>query len=150
MKTQPFFQSLTQKLTDWRRRYQALRHKGDLLGVGGVINNLLLNLSKTSDKCQQQKLRASSSRAACKNKKVTCVTRLGYIHQRTSVIFAIALVSLTGVMGHKLYNQPKLKAGTIAPQTMKAPYAAKIEDKKKTEQERKAASKSSISILMFG
>ncbi|MBW4609676.1 MAG: HD family phosphohydrolase [Hassallia sp. WJT32-NPBG1] len=148
MKTQPFFQSMTEKLTHWRGRYKALCHKGHLLGARGVINNILLDLSKKSDKCDQQKLRVSRSMAAYKTNRGTCIRRLGYIPRRTPVIFAIALVSLTGVMGHKLYNQPKLKAGTIAPQTMKAPYPAKIEDKKKTEQQRKAATKSSLLVLM--
>jgi cyclic-di-AMP phosphodiesterase PgpH len=86
--------------------------------------------------------------AAYKTKRGTCVTRLGYFHQRTPVIFAIALMSLTGVMGHKLYNTTKLKAGTIAPQTMKAPYSDNIEDKKKTQQQRSSATKSSLSVLM--
>ncbi|MBW4449536.1 MAG: HD family phosphohydrolase [Spirirestis rafaelensis WJT71-NPBG6] len=148
MKTQPFFQSMTEKLTHWRGRYKALCHKGHLLGTRGVINNILLDLSKKSDKCDQQKLRVSRSMAAYKTNRGTCIRRLGYIPRRTPVIFAIALVSLTGVMGHKLYNQPKLKAGTIAPQTMKAPYSANIEDKEKTEQERKAATKSSLLVLM--
>lgn len=149
MKTQPFFQSMTEKLTHFRRRYKALRHKGHLLGTRGVINNILLDLSKTSDKCDQQKLRVSRSMAAYKTNRGTCVRRLGYIPRRTPIIFAITLLSLTGVMGHKLYNQPKLKAGTIAPQTMKAPYPDKIEDKKKTEQQRKAATKSSLLVLMI-
>jgi hypothetical protein len=148
MKTQPLFQSMTEKLTHWRGRYKALCHKGHLLGTRGVINNILLDLSEKSDKCDQQKLRVSRSMAAYKTNRGTCIRRLGYIPRRTPVIFAIALVSLTGVMGHKLYNQPKLKAGTIAPQTMKAPYSAHIEDKEKTEQERKAATKSSLLVLM--
>jgi cyclic-di-AMP phosphodiesterase PgpH len=148
MKTQPFFQSMTNKLTQWRRRYKALGRKAHLLGARSVINNFLLNLSKIGDKCDQRKQRASGSMAVYKTNRGSFVSRLGYIHHRTPVIFAIALVSLTGVMGHKLYNQPQMKAGTIAPQTMKAPYSANIEDKKKTEQYRKAATKSSVSVLM--
>ncbi|MGI8503147.1 MAG: HD family phosphohydrolase [Hassallia sp.] len=148
MKTQPFFQSMTEKLTHFRRHYKALRHKGHLLGARGVINNFLLSFSKTSDKCDRQKQRTSRSMAAYKTNRGTCVSRLGYISRRTPVIFAIALMSITGVMGHKLYNTTKLKAGTIAPQTMKAPYSANIEDKKKTEQERSYATKSSLSVLM--
>ncbi len=142
---QPFFQSMTEKLTHFRRRYKTLRHKGQLRGA---INDFLLDLSKTSDKCDRQKLRTSRSMAAYKTHRGTCVNRLGYFHQRTPVIFAIALVSLTGVMGHKLYNTTKLKAGTIAEQTMKAPYSDNIEDKKKTEEQRSSATKSSLSVLM--
>ncbi|MBW4568918.1 MAG: HDIG domain-containing protein [Tolypothrix carrinoi HA7290-LM1] len=148
MKTQPFLQSMTDKLTHWQRRYKTLLNKRHLLGRTGVINDFLPDLSETSDSGDRQKLRVSRSMAAYKTNRGTCVSRLGYIHQRTPVIFAIALVSLTGVMGHKLYNTTKLKAGTIAPLTMKAPYSANIEDKKKTEQERKAATKSSLSVLM--
>ena len=136
---------MTKKLTHFRRGYKTLRRKGHLRGV---INNFILDLFKTSDKCDRQKLRTSRSMAAYKTNRGTCVSRLGYIHQRTPVIFAIALVSLTGVMGHKLYNTTKLKAGTIAPQTMKAPYSANIENKKKTEQQRSYATKSSLSVLM--
>ncbi|MBD2253960.1 HD family phosphohydrolase [Nostoc parmelioides] len=74
---------------------------------------------------------------------------LGWVHeQRSSVVLAIAIVSLTGVIGHKLYNQPKLKIGTVAPQTIKAPRTASIEDKKRTEIERKAARKSLTPVLM--
>ncbi|MDB9380516.1 phosphohydrolase, partial [Nodularia sphaerocarpa CS-585A2] len=74
---------------------------------------------------------------------------LGWVHsKRSSVVLAIAVVSLTGVMGHKLYNQPQLAVGTPAPETMKAPYTAKIEDKQETQTQRQAASKSSIPVLM--
>jgi cyclic-di-AMP phosphodiesterase PgpH len=149
MKTQAFFQSMTEKLNHFRQRYKTLQNKGHLLGARGVINDFLLSLSKTSDKCDRQKLRTSRSMAAYKTNRGTCVSRLGYISGRTPVIFAIALVSLTGVMGHKLYNTTKLKAGTIAPQTMKAPYSANIVDQKKTEQERSYATKSSLSVLML-
>ncbi|WP_417118142.1 HD family phosphohydrolase [Nodularia spumigena] len=74
---------------------------------------------------------------------------LGWVHnKRSSVVLAIAVVSLTGVMGHKLYNQPQLTVGTPAPETMKAPYTANIEDKEETEAKRQAASRSSIPVLM--
>ncbi|MBR8838416.1 MAG: HD family phosphohydrolase [Stigonema ocellatum SAG 48.90 = DSM 106950] len=74
---------------------------------------------------------------------------LGWVCGKPSiVIFVIAVLSLTGVMGDKLYNQPQLKVGTTAPQTMKAPANATIEDKKKTEAQRQSASTTSIPILM--
>ncbi|BDI18596.1 HDIG domain-containing protein [Nostoc cf. commune SO-36] len=69
--------------------------------------------------------------------------------QRSLVILAIALVSLTAVIGHKLYNQTQLQVGNPAPQTITAPYAASIEDQKKTEAERKAVSTSSLQVLML-
>ncbi|MEA5583376.1 HD family phosphohydrolase [Nodularia harveyana UHCC-0300] len=74
---------------------------------------------------------------------------LGWVHdQRSSVVLAIAVISLTGVMGHKLYNQPQLAVGTPAPETMKAPYTANIQDQEETEAQRQAASRSSIPVLM--
>ncbi|WP_414550827.1 HD family phosphohydrolase [Anabaena sp. CCY 0017] len=74
---------------------------------------------------------------------------LGWVHsKRSSVVLAIAVVSLTGVIGNKLYNQPQLAVGTPAPETMKAPYTASIEDKEETEAQRQAASRSSIPVLM--
>ncbi|BCL36894.1 HD family phosphohydrolase [Nostoc sp. MS1] len=85
-----------------------------------------------------------------KNKSWISAVRLGWVHeQRSSVVLAIAIVSFTGVLGHKLYNQPKLKIGTIAPQTIKAPYTDSIEDKEETENRRKAVSKSSAPVLMI-
>jgi len=84
-----------------------------------------------------------------KKKSWVDAANLGWVHeQRSSVVLAIAVVSLTGIIGHKLYNQPKLKIGTVAPQTIKAPHTASIENKKRTEVERKAASKSSTPVLM--
>ncbi|MDB9540086.1 HD family phosphohydrolase [Anabaenopsis tanganyikae CS-531] len=68
--------------------------------------------------------------------------------QRSSVVLAVAVLSLTGVMGHKLYNQPQLTVGTPAPETIKAPYTANIEDKGQTQAKRQAASKGSIPVLM--
>ncbi|MDJ0797520.1 MAG: HDIG domain-containing protein [Calothrix sp. MO_167.B12] len=64
------------------------------------------------------------------------------------VVFTLSVVCLTGAMGHKLYNQPKLKAGTIAPQTIIAPKAGRIENKEKTQRNRQAASQSSVAVLM--
>ena len=75
---------------------------------------------------------------------------LGWVHsKRSSVVLAIAVVSLTGVIGNKLYNQPQLAVGTPAPETMKALYTASIEDKEETEAQRQAASRSSIPVLMI-
>ncbi|MFH7027310.1 MAG: HD family phosphohydrolase [Heteroscytonema crispum UTEX LB 1556] len=128
MKTQRFFQSLSRQLTHCRRRCKALRRR---------------LLSTTSDeRCKERK-------EITKTKSSIFAVGLGCGRgKRSPVIFAIAVVSLTGVMGHKLYNQPQMKVGMIAPQTMKAPYAASIEDRQQTEAHRKAASKSSVPILM--
>jgi putative nucleotidyltransferase with HDIG domain len=60
----------------------------------------------------------------------------------------LSVVCLTGAMGHKLYNQPKLKAGTTAPQTIIAPKIGLIEDPEQTEKKREIASQNSLPVLM--
>ncbi|NRB08353.1 MAG: HDIG domain-containing protein [Richelia sp.] len=51
-------------------------------------------------------------------------------------------------MGHKLYNQPKLQQGTIAPQTIVVPRAGTIEDEEQTKEKRLAASQNFLPVLM--
>jgi len=55
------------------------------------------------------------------------------------LIFLLALVILTGVVGHRLYNQPQLAEGTRSPTTIVAPSDLTIEDEKKTAEKREAA-----------
>ena len=66
---------------------------------------------------------------------------------RSSAIFLVAVLSLTGMMGQRFYNQPKLDSGTIAPSTIKAPRAARIKDPKSTEAKRQVALAGSIPVL---
>lgn len=164
MKTQRLFHSLNQQLNHWRRRYKLLSRKGkSTVAVSQksktsskqatrvILNNILLNILKNSHKNEHQKRKIDLRAMAklVKNRSRLNAVGLGWVHEkRSSLILAIAVASLTGVMGHRLYNQPKLKVGTIAPQTIKAPYTDKIEDKKKTDAQRKNASKSSTPILM--
>ncbi|QSJ17874.1 HD family phosphohydrolase [Nostoc sp. UHCC 0702] len=167
MKIQRFFQSLTRLLTHWRQWYKALRHKRQLLGAikGKSGNNrsrrlkrdiksyvLIYILKKITANSEHQKreIALGSMAKSVKNQVGIDKSGLGWVHeQRFTVILAIAIVSLTGVMGHKLYNQPQLKVGTRAPETIKAPYTATIEDKKETEAQRQAVSKSSLTVLMI-
>ncbi|MEI2581517.1 HD family phosphohydrolase [Scytonema sp. PRP1] len=138
MKTQQFFQSLTQKLTFWRREYKMLHRQ--------------MHLLKTSGKDGYPIARASSSMTQSVKDKKNVIYPVGsrwVKAKRYPVVFAIAVVLLTGVMGQKLYNQPQLQVGTIAPQTIRAPATARIENKKKTEEKRKAATQSFLPVLMI-
>ncbi|MEH2120122.1 HD family phosphohydrolase [Nostoc sp.] len=169
MKIQQFLQFLTQQLTHWRRQYKGLRRKGKLMRspkskshrrelLKTILKNVILFLSKTNDKSvgaarrklrQKQETALKSKAKSVKTKSSIYTVGLNWVHeQRFLVILAIAIVSLTGVIGHKLYNQTQLQVGNPAPQTIRAPYAANIEDQKKTEAERKAVSKSSLQMLM--
>jgi cyclic-di-AMP phosphodiesterase PgpH len=58
---------------------------------------------------------------------------------RASTLWVVAIVSLTGTVGHRFYNEPKLDVGTIAPETIRAPESAKIEDRPSTEEKRRLA-----------
>ncbi|MEH2141642.1 HD family phosphohydrolase [Nostoc sp.] len=169
MKIQQFLQFLTQQLTHWRRQYKGLRRKGKLMRspkskshrrelIKTILKNVILFLSKTNDKSvgaarrrhrQKQETALKSKAESVKTKSSIYTVGLNWVHeQRFLVILAIAVVSLTGVIGHKLYNQTQLQVGNPAPQTIRAPYTASIEDQKKTEAQRKAVSKSSLQMLM--
>ncbi|MEH1997959.1 MAG: HD family phosphohydrolase [Nostoc sp.] len=161
MKMQQFLQFLTQQFISWRRQYKGLRRKGKLIRspkgkihrrelLRTTVKNVFLFLSKTNEKSNRRKQeRALKSKAkSVKTKSSIYAVGLDWAHeQRSSVILAIAVVSLTGIIGHKLYNQTQLQVGHPAPQTITAPYTASIEDQKKTEAERKAVSNRSLQML---
>ena len=163
MKMHKFLQFLNQQLTHWRRQYKGLRRKGKLMRspkgkthrrelLRTMVKNVFLFLSKTNEKSKRRKQeRALRSKAkSVKTKSSIYAVALDWAYkQRYSVILAIAVVSLTGIIGHKLYNQTQLQIGHPAPQTITAPYTASIEDQKKTEAERKAVSTSSLQVLML-
>ena len=134
MKTQPFFKSLTQEVAHWGRRYKVLRR---------------WYLSKTGETNRYKKPFTSSSMVkSAKGKCGIYAAFWGLIPQHSLVVFAIALITMTGVMGHKLYNQPQLQEGTTARETIVAPYTAQVEDKQKTELLREAARDNSLQWLM--
>jgi hypothetical protein len=64
-------------------------------------------------------------------------------------MWLVAVVSLTSAMGNRFYNQPKLDVGTNAPQTIRAPHPASVEDTQTTEEKRKAARTGAVPVLMF-
>ncbi|MGK7945347.1 MAG: HD family phosphohydrolase [Microcystaceae cyanobacterium] len=63
------------------------------------------------------------------------------------LMFGLAVLSLTSVVGYRYYNQPQLAVGTIAPMTIIAPQDGRFEDPKTTERNRKAAETSIVPIL---
>ncbi|WP_375477864.1 HD family phosphohydrolase [uncultured Nostoc sp.] len=163
MKMHKFLQFLNQQLNQWRRQYKTLRRKGKLMRspkgkthrrelLRTMLKNVFLFLSKTNEKSERRKQeRALRSKAkSVKTKSSIYAVALDWVYkQRYSVILAIAVVSLTAIIGHKLYNQTQIQVGHPAPQTITAPYTASIEDQKKTEAERKAVSTSSLQVLML-
>lgn len=170
MKMQQFLQFLTQQLTHWRRQYKGLRRKGKLMRspkgkshrrelLRTILKNIFLFLSKTNDKSAgvaRRRHRRKQERALklkakwVKTKSSIYAVSLDWVHEQRSLgILAIALLSLTGIIGHKLYNETQLQIGNPAPQTITAPDTASIEDEKKTEAKRQAVSSSSLQMLML-
>lgn len=62
-------------------------------------------------------------------------------------LVVVAVVSLTSTIGYRFYNAPKLDVGTIAPETIKAPYSASVEDTKSTEEKRKQERTGAVPVL---
>ncbi|MBD2741126.1 HD family phosphohydrolase [Coleofasciculus sp. FACHB-1120] len=66
---------------------------------------------------------------------------------RPRIVWVLAVVSLTGTMGERYYNAPKLAVGKIAPQTIRAPFDANVVDTLTTEEKRKAARTGAVPVL---
>ncbi|MBE9211271.1 HDIG domain-containing protein [Plectonema cf. radiosum LEGE 06105] len=151
MKTQPFFKSLIQLAAIWKRRYKALfrlyvsktgrRHSAD-------SRRSLRRAAFPGENRDQKFLCSSSMVNSAKPKCGIYAAFWGFIPQHSVVVFAIALVTMTGVMGHKLYNQPQLQEEAIARETIVAPYTATIENIQETELLREAARGNSRQWLM--
>lgn len=69
--------------------------------------------------------------------------------KRPPIIVVVAVLSLTGVVGYRFYNEPRLDVGTVAPQTIRAPLTATVEDLKTTEERRREARTGAVSVLML-
>ncbi|MEP0925733.1 MULTISPECIES: HDIG domain-containing metalloprotein [Cyanophyceae] len=61
--------------------------------------------------------------------------------------FAIATLGLTTILGQRFYNQPGLQVGSIAPNTVLAPSAVRVEDKETTEERRRDARNGALRVL---
>lgn len=117
-----------------------------------IIKNLVLYLLPTTDESGHRQVRKApqSTAKSFKTHHGFHTVVFSWVHEkRSAVILFMAVVSITGVMGHELYNQPQMKIGTIAPQTFIAPYTASIEDRQQTEADRKVAEANTNAILMI-
>ncbi|MGL5083540.1 MAG: HD family phosphohydrolase [Microcoleaceae cyanobacterium] len=65
------------------------------------------------------------------------------------LLWILAVVSLTSVMGVRFYNQPKLAVGREAPETLYAPADATVLDPKTTEEKRKEALFGVVPVLVI-
>ncbi|HLO87777.1 MAG TPA: HD family phosphohydrolase [Nostocaceae cyanobacterium] len=163
MKTQQFLQSLNQHFQQWRRQCKILCRKGKRLGLVSslntsgrqkahrpIIKHLFLFLSSIEEQHtnRQGKQTAKSAMDTVKTNGGIDTIIVNVHAKRSSMILVTAVVSLTGVIGHQLYNQPQLKVGSIAPETFKAPYTDSIEDKITTAARREEASNNLLPVWM--
>ncbi|WP_346016746.1 HDIG domain-containing metalloprotein [Chroococcidiopsis sp. CCMEE 29] len=133
MKSLTFFQFLTQQFKTGRRQHQSL-NRSLRQGTGGA---------------PKEKRQMGAQGLPPRRQKVLGKKSSWMRTDRSSAVFLIAVVSLTGVLGHRFYNQPQLNVGTIAPQTIKAPSAARLEDTEATQVNRTAASRIAVPVLML-
>ena len=63
------------------------------------------------------------------------------------LMWGLAVVSLTSVIGYRFYNQPQLSVGTEAPMTIIAPRDGTFEDPKTTEEKRKEVRTGIVPVL---
>ena len=68
-------------------------------------------------------------------------------HRNSLFILAIAIVTLTSVIGYRFYNQPQLTVGKISPVRIEAPSDGKFEDYKTTTERRKKVQTGIVPIL---
>lgn len=153
MKTQQFFQSLSQHLRQWQQKYKVLFREGKHSSKlhGNFLRNLPLYLSAKSHQGKQGKQRQTQQSTAKLVRKTGSIDKFifRWVHQkRSSIVLVLAILSLTSVVGHDLYNQPRVKVDSIALQTFVAPHTDNIEDRQETEQKRKDVINSYVPILM--
>lgn len=60
---------------------------------------------------------------------------------------ALTVVTLTGVLGQRFYNQPGLQVGSVAPQTIYAPDTVAVEDRQTTADRQRDARNGTLPVL---
>lgn len=124
------FQSLTQTLERWWRH---ARRNPSPLPSKGLPQPGMVAAVKTPEAPARLLRRLHQSESVKK------------IHP--PVMLGLAVVSLTSAVGYRFYNQPQLAAGIVSPATIRAPQDGRFEDKKTTEEKRKAAQTGIVPIL---
>ena len=111
-----------------------------------IFKSLSLQLRKWQHQQLERREQKSATKLQQCQDKVTKETR-GKQTERSCIVFVVAVVSLSGVMGDRFYSQPQLNVNTIAPETIKAPFSAAVEDSKATLVNRQAARKVLVPVL---
>ncbi len=107
---------LNQKIADWRQKVS--RQYGKQLNLHSIRKKSFL----TKSRHKAQKSQQDSSEISWYD---------------SIVMLSLAIILLTGVVGHRFYNQPQLTVGKISPVTIKSPTQGSFEDLKTTIEKRK-------------
>ncbi|HIK46824.1 MAG TPA: HDIG domain-containing protein [Leptolyngbyaceae cyanobacterium M65_K2018_010] len=67
--------------------------------------------------------------------------------QHPRLAFTLTVLTLTGLLGQRFYNQPGLQVGGVAPETIYAPAQATVEDQETTEERRRDARSGALRML---
>jgi hypothetical protein len=80
----------------------------------------------------------------------TCQQCSSKYHKKRNLmpIVLVAVISLTAAAGYPFYNQPLLKEGAIATETIRAPRTEDVPDQIATEAKRQATRRGSIPVLV--
>ena len=136
------WQSLIQKIEEWRQKYQHYRvllwKKGwsDKNSVKPIENyshgQRLFNRFTAKPKPRVRQLRRRKHQTKVRN---------------FLLMLVLSIIALTSVVGYRFYNQPQLTVGKISPLTIEAPYSAEFEDTKTTSEKRKEVQTGIVPIL---
>jgi cyclic-di-AMP phosphodiesterase PgpH len=75
--------------------------------------------------------------------------RRGLTSRRSLLLTLLALLSLTGTIGYRFYNEPQLTINTRAPQTIYAPQTIVVEDKIATASARKGVRQKALNVFVL-
>ncbi|NEO16477.1 MAG: HD family phosphohydrolase [Moorea sp. SIO3F7] len=148
------FNSLTQPITQLRRTSQHLR---SFLGFNSSSAAKSSVSQSQQENLKGQPLQLTESPTHCEGTSTSLTSGKDWgksqhqLQQKITlpVMWTLAVVSLTSVMGGRFYNQPQLDVETVAPQTVRAPFDALVEDSKTTAERRKEAQRGAQPVLMI-
>ncbi|MGQ4648254.1 HDIG domain-containing metalloprotein [Lyngbya aestuarii] len=137
--------SLTEPITQLRRKSEHLRAWLSFGGTNSSPSDNSENNETPKGHLSKRYLRSIISPKQGKSPP----RQLSKRKKRPALMWVVAVVSLTGVMGDRFYDQPKLDVGTRAPQKIVAPSDARVEDSKTTEEKRKSVRAGLFPVLMI-
>ncbi|TVU52257.1 MAG: HDIG domain-containing protein [Arthrospira sp. PLM2.Bin9] len=133
------FESITRQIERLRGHTRHLSSRG---GTAEVVNQGTNKQKSRAIALDNSETKAGKGKGPSTRKRRS--SQISY-----PVLWVIAISTLTGVMGVRFYNQPRLSVGRYAPEAFIAPADASIEDLKTTEEKRRAAQIGEISVLVI-